>query len=152
MDIPAATAIDSLARLQLSPVLLDDRIEVVVPSCAWTRTSRPISSRRSARVIGYNQIPVREEISIRLTPPEPHHQTIDTIHRRWWVADTTRQSPSRSSATCWRMISSPGDPSLPRADAMVRKADARLRPSMLPGLLEAVRRNEAAGTGGAAAL
>ena len=30
--------------------------------------------------------------------------------------------------------------SLPRADAAVRKADARLRPSLIPGLLEAVRR------------
>jgi phenylalanyl-tRNA synthetase beta chain len=32
---------------------------------------------------------------------------------------------------------------------MVRKADGRLRPSLVPGLLEAVRRNEAAGTSGA---
>jgi phenylalanyl-tRNA synthetase beta chain len=31
----------------------------------------------------------------------------------------------------------------------VRKADARLRPSIIPGLLEAVRRNEANGTAGA---
>jgi phenylalanyl-tRNA synthetase beta chain len=38
---------------------------------------------------------------------------------------------------------------LPRADAAVRKADARLRPSLLPGLLEAVRRNEANGVAGA---
>ena len=35
---------------------------------------------------------------------------------------------------------------LPRADAAVRKADAHLRPSILPGLLEAVRRNETVGT------
>jgi phenylalanyl-tRNA synthetase beta chain len=42
-----------------------------------------------------------------------------------------------------------GVQSLPRADASVRKADARLRPSLLPGLLEAVRRNETVGTLGA---
>jgi phenylalanyl-tRNA synthetase beta chain len=39
--------------------------------------------------------------------------------------------------------------SLPKTDARVRKADAQLRPSMLPGLLEAVRRNETSGTPGA---
>jgi len=39
---------------------------------------------------------------------------------------------------------------LPRTDAAVRKVDASLRPSILPGLLEAVRRNETAGTQGAA--
>ena len=37
---------------------------------------------------------------------------------------------------------------LPRADGKVRKADAQLRPSLLPGLLEAVRRNETVGTPG----
>jgi phenylalanyl-tRNA synthetase beta chain len=43
----------------------------------------------------------------------------------------------------------PGVASLPRADSAVRKADARLRPSILPGLLEAVRRNETNGASGA---
>jgi phenylalanyl-tRNA synthetase beta chain len=43
----------------------------------------------------------------------------------------------------------PAAHSLPRADSAVRKADAMLRPSILPGLLESVRRNESAGTGGA---
>jgi phenylalanyl-tRNA synthetase beta chain len=37
---------------------------------------------------------------------------------------------------------------LQRVDGKVRKADANLRPSLLPGLLEAVRRNEALGTDG----
>jgi phenylalanyl-tRNA synthetase beta chain len=41
---------------------------------------------------------------------------------------------------------SPAPLPLPRADASVRKADAYLRPSILPGLLEAVRRNETVGT------
>ena len=36
-----------------------------------------------------------------------------------------------------------------RADAAVRKADARLRPSLLPGLLEALARNENNGNLGA---
>jgi phenylalanyl-tRNA synthetase beta chain len=36
---------------------------------------------------------------------------------------------------------------LPRADPATRKADANLRPSLLPGLLEALARNEAAGNG-----
>jgi phenylalanyl-tRNA synthetase beta chain len=38
---------------------------------------------------------------------------------------------------------------LARAESFVRKSDARLRPSILPGLLEAVRRNEANGVAGA---
>jgi phenylalanyl-tRNA synthetase beta chain len=38
---------------------------------------------------------------------------------------------------------------LPRTDPNVRKADGYLRPSILPGLLEAVRRNETVGTAGA---
>ena len=100
-----------------------------------------------ARVVGYDKIPVRDEISIRLTPPEPALRTIETI-RRTLVAAGYFEAVTVSfvSDALANAFAPPEAVSLPRADASVRKSDAHLRASILTGLLEAVRRNETAGT------
>jgi phenylalanyl-tRNA synthetase beta chain len=147
IEIPAATAMDALSRLGLNPALKADRIEVTAPS--W-RSDIQIEAdliEEVARVVGYDKIPVREEISIRVVPPQLSQKTIDlirgTLIGSGYFEAITVTFVSDSIADDF----TPAGKSLPRTDAMVRKADARLRPSIIPGLLEAIRRNEAAGNG-----
>jgi phenylalanyl-tRNA synthetase beta chain len=107
----------------------------------------------AARVIGYNRVPVRDEIAIRLTPPQPRQRALEMI-RSTLVAGgyfeaVTFGFVSDVLAKDFVPPEAAPDAPLPRAQASVRKADAALRPSILPGLLEAVRRNETAGTAGA---
>jgi phenylalanyl-tRNA synthetase beta chain len=93
---------------------------------------------------------VRETISIVVAPPSPEAQAMEKIR-------TALVAAGFFEAVTFTFVSDalagdflPKDfAGLPRADAAVRKADARLRPSLLPGLLEAVRRNEANGVAGA---
>jgi phenylalanyl-tRNA synthetase beta subunit len=93
---------------------------------------------------------VRDTISIVVAPPTPDAQAMEKIR-------TTLVAGGYFEAVTFTFVSDAlaGDflardfAGLPRADAAVRKADARLRPSLLPGLLEAVRRNEANGVAGA---
>lgn len=148
-DIAPASAVDALARLGLHPELGGSTIEVTSPSWRSDINIEVDLIEEVARVVGYDKIPVRDQILIRLTPPEPRQKTLETIR-------STLVGGGYFEAITVTFISDnlvddfkPKDVNLPRTDAMVRKADAKLRPSMLPGLLEAVRRNETAGTAGA---
>ncbi|HEY1628849.1 MAG TPA: hypothetical protein VGF52_03255, partial [Tepidisphaeraceae bacterium] len=142
-------AVDALSRVHLKPILQGDRIDVTAPSWRADLNIEVDLIEEVARVIGYDKIPVREEISIRLAPPQPQQRTIDTL-RSTLVAGgffeaITVTFVSDSLADDFK----PQDAKLPRADAMVRKSDAHLRPSLLPGLLEALHRNQSVGNGDA---
>lgn len=145
MNVPAADALDALTRLQLRPLMKDNQIEVTVPSWRADLNIEADLIEEVARVIGYDRIPVRQEISIHLTPVEPEQKAMETIRSALvgggYFEAVTVTFVSDALADDFK----PAGAILPRADSMVRKADARLRPSILPGLLEAVRRNEAAG-------
>jgi phenylalanyl-tRNA synthetase beta chain len=103
-----------------------------------------------ARAIGYDKIPVRDEISIRVTPPNPETVTIDKI-RSSLVASGYFESITVTFISEFLVgdFTPPEASKLLRTDATVRIRDAHLRPSILPGLLEAIRRNENVGTLGA---
>jgi phenylalanyl-tRNA synthetase beta chain len=141
---------ESLVRLGLSPKLDGQEVTVSIPSWRLDLNIERDLIEEVARVIGYERIPVRDEISIRVVPPEPEAKALDTVRQ-------TLASAGFFEAITYTFVSDalagdflPEDArALPRADANVRKADARLRPSLLPGLLEAVRRNETVGTLGA---
>jgi phenylalanyl-tRNA synthetase beta chain len=143
-------AVDALRRLGLNPSVNGEAIDCSVPPRRLDLNIEVDLIEEVARVIGYARIPVRDEIAIRLTPPEPNLKTIEKIRE-------TLVSAGYFEAVTFSFVtdSLAGDflpeaaQSLPRADRAVRKADAHLRPSILPGLLEAVRRNESAGTNGA---
>jgi phenylalanyl-tRNA synthetase beta chain len=123
-------------------VISDDRIDVTVPAHRLDINEEIDLVEEAARVLGYDRIPTREEISIRLTPPDPDWITHEAICSLLvsggyfeaitfsFVSDTLRSDFGSSPL---------------RADSAVKKADAALRPSLLPGLLQAVRFNEAAG-------
>ncbi len=150
IDLPTDVVMNSLSRLRLSPVLHGDRIDVKVPGYRLDLNIEVDLVEEVARVVGYDKVPMREEISIRVTPPEPSARTIETL-RSTMVAGGYFEAVTFT----WVNDQLAGDfvppqaKGLPRADAGVRKADAHLRPSILPGLLEAVRHNETVGNQGA---
>ena len=147
VELSTQRIVDALRRLKLAPVLKDERIEVTVPSHRLDLNIEVDLVEEVARVVGYDAIPVRDEIAIRLAPPDPAGEVLETIRTVLvsggyfesvtfgWVSDLLAADFTPPEAI-----------GLPRADASVRKADASLRPSILPGLLESVRRNENAGT------
>jgi phenylalanyl-tRNA synthetase beta chain len=149
VEFPAHQVVEALARLRLSPVLRGERIDVTVPSYRLDLNHEIDLVEEAARVIGYQHIPEREEIAIRVAPANPALKSMEMI-RSVMVAGgyfeaMTFSFVTDSLATAFLPAEASG---LPRADARVRKADAQLRPSMIPGLLEAVRRNETVGTPG----
>jgi len=150
-DISADDAVDALRRLHFAPQSQDGtQIAVTVPSWRQDVSMETDLIEEVARVVGYDRIPVRDTISIVVAPPSREARAMEKIRE-------TLVGAGFFEAVTFTFVSDalagdflPKDySSLPRADAAVRKADARLRPSLLPGLLEAVRRNEANGVAGA---
>ncbi|HEX8522176.1 MAG TPA: phenylalanine--tRNA ligase subunit beta [Tepidisphaeraceae bacterium] len=150
IELAANEVVEALRRLQLKPKLEGETVTVEAPSWRLDLNIERDLVEEVARVIGYERIGVRDEISIRVVPPAPGAVALGTI-RQTLVAAGYFEAVTFTFASdelAYRFM--PGSSqSLPRADASVRKADARLRPSLLPGLLEAVRRNETVGTLGA---
>jgi phenylalanyl-tRNA synthetase beta chain len=142
--------VEALQRQHLSPQLRGNRVTCSIPSWRLDLNLEVDLIEEVARTIGYDKIPTRQEISIRLVPPQPELAGIDTIR-------TALVSAGYFEAVTFSWVSDalatdfapPEAKGLPRAEHSVRKADAQLRPSLLPGLLESVRRNENAGTSGA---
>jgi phenylalanyl-tRNA synthetase beta chain len=151
IDVSADEAVAALRRLQLQPVLAGDGIQVTVPSWRLDLNIEVDLVEEVARVLGYARVPVREEISIRVVPPEPWLKTQGTI-RETLVAAGYFEAITFSFVTdllAGDFVPGEAGAALSRANPAVRKADASLRPSILPGLLEGVRRNENAGTAAA---
>jgi phenylalanyl-tRNA synthetase beta chain len=146
-DIPTDAAIDALHRLQLAPQANNGTINVTVPSWRQDLNLEVDLIEEVARVVGYEHIPVRDTISIVVTPPSLEARAIERIR-------STLVSAGYFEAVTLSFVSDllagdfmpDGAAALMRADAAVRRADARLRPSLTPGLLEAMRYNEMVGT------
>jgi phenylalanyl-tRNA synthetase beta chain len=146
VELPADEVVTAFERLGLSPKRTQASIDVTVPSWRLDISQEIDLVEEAARLIGYARIPQRDEISIRLTPPDPETATRETICQTLvtggyfeaitfsFVGDALRNDFGASPF---------------RADSSVRKADAALRPSLIPGLLEAVRFNETNGNAGA---
>ena len=147
IDVPPRAAVDALVALGLAPALRGGSIDVTVPTWRLDINIEADLIEEVARVIGYDKIPVRDEIAIRLTPPEPALVTVSEI-RHTLAAAGYFEAVTVSFVTDALAgdFKPPEASSLPRTDPATRRADAHLRPSMLPGLLEAVRRNETAGS------
>lgn len=138
--------VEALKRLHLSPALNGQTIQVTVPSWRLDLNIEVDLVEEVARVIGYDKLPLRQEISIRLQRPSARAAAVESIRQ-------TLVAAGFFEAVTFSFVSDglksdffpPGAGAL-RADSAVRKADATLRPSLLPGLLEAVRHNHANGT------
>lgn len=150
VEFPVSQVMDALNRLQLNPAHKAETIEAQVPSHRLDLNIEADLIEEVARVIGYDKIPLRDEISIRLSPKEPDEATIETIRESLigagYFESLTFSFVADALADDFRP---PQAASLLRADPTVRAGDARLRPSIIPGLLQAIRHNESNGTLGA---
>ena len=148
VEIPRERVLDALTRLRLQPALADNRVDVTVPSNRLDLNVEIDLIEEVARVVGYDTVPVREEIAIRLAPPDPAAKALARIHQTitagGYFEAVTFSFVSDLLATDFVPPTRSPQP-LPHVDPVVRRADGSLRPSLLPGLLEAVRRNHAAG-------
>lgn len=147
IQFPTEQVLDALRRLHLAPHLEHDRVSVTAPSYRLDLNLEVDLVEEVARVIGYDKVPVRDEIAIRLAPADPTSGVLETVRTVLvsggyfesvtfgWVSDLLAADFTPPEAI-----------GLPRADRAVRDEDASLRPSILPGLLESVRRNENFGT------
>jgi phenylalanyl-tRNA synthetase beta chain len=144
--LPAAEIRAAFERLSLSPVIESDRIDVTVPTHRLDINEEIGLVEEAARVLGYDRIPTREEISIRLAPPDRDWITHEAICSLL-VGGGYFEAITFSFVSDF--LRNDFGPAPIRADAAVKKADAALRPSLLPGLLQAVRFNEASGNASA---
>jgi phenylalanyl-tRNA synthetase beta chain len=149
VEFPAHQVVDALTRLRFNPILRGERIDVTAPSYRLDINLEIDLVEEAARVIGYQHIPERDEISVRVAPADLKRKATEMI-RSTLIAGGYFEAMTFSFVTdalakSFMPIEAAG---LPQTDSRVRKADAQLRPSLLPGLLEAVRRNETTGTTG----
>jgi len=144
VDLPPGEVLAAFWRLGFSPTQSSsgDSITVIVPSFRLDITEEIDLVEEAARLLGYHRIPTRPEISIQLAPPDRTAVTLENICNVMvgggyfeavtfsFISDSLRNDFGAAPF---------------RADASVRKADAALRPSLIPGLLQAVRFNETSG-------
>lgn len=150
IEVPPTEAVDALKRLGFAPALKGEAIECTVPSWRQDVSIEVDLVEEVARLIGYNRIPTKQTIEVTVTPPQEDLRAVDQVRASLvaagyyealtfsWVSDALREDFKPAEAK-----------GLLRADESVRKDNAHLRPSIIPGLLEAVRRNESVGNVGA---
>ncbi len=149
VEFPDHRVVDAFHRLGLNPVLRGERIDVTVPSHRLDINHEIDLIEEAARVIGYEHVPVRDEIRLRVAPSDPVLKAVETIRATLVGAGYFEALTFSFVADALAKAFMPPEAvSLPKTDARVRLVDAQLRPSILPGLLEAVRRNETVGTAG----
>jgi len=149
VDLPPGEVLAAFSRLGFSPTqsspgdsIGGDSITVIVPSFRLDISEEIDLVEEAARLLGYDRISTRPEVSIQLSPPDRTAVTVENICDVMvgggyfeavtfsFISDSLRNDFGTAPF---------------RADASVRKADAALRPSLIPGLLQAVRFNETNG-------
>jgi phenylalanyl-tRNA synthetase beta chain len=149
IEFPVADVLDALRRDHLQPTLRGEQIDCAIPSYRLDLNIEIDLVEEVARIIGYDKVPTRDEISIRLTRPEPTAAAMEVIRSTLVAAgyfeSVTFSFVSDILANDFIPEGAAKERPLMRAQHNVRKADANLRPSILPGLLESIRHNESAG-------
>lgn len=144
--LPADEVVRAFERLRLQPTLLGDVVRVRVPSSRLDLRIETDLVEEAARVLGYDRIPMRETIEVRVGPVDPRRAAMQTVR-------TTLAACGYNEAVTFSFASDgivadflPADAlRLQEADPGTRKSDNKLRPSILPGLLESLRHNESVG-------
>lgn len=149
IEIPPDRAVAALHRLGLEPELSGDRIECRIPSFRGDLNIEVDLVEEVARVVGYDLIPVEPRISIEVVPPQLHRRAQDRICSQLVSAGFYEAVTFSFATDGLGELFLPTGTRLCRADPLARKSDANLRPSILPGLIEAIRRNESVGVAGA---
>jgi phenylalanyl-tRNA synthetase beta chain len=146
-ELSANDVVKAFRRQGMNPRLSGDLLTVDPPSRRLDLRIEEDLIEEAARVIGYDRIPTRDAIEIRLQP-------INTTRVATTLLRTTLAGAGFFEAVTFSFASDaiaaaflPAGATLQEAEPIARKADAKLRPSVLPGLLESLARNEAAGNG-----
>ena len=150
VEFPRERAVDALKRLGFGVAVEGDALRATVPSHRLDVNQEVDVIEEVARVVGYDAIPTRESINIAVVPPSPEREAANLVRRTlaaagWFEAITFSFVADKVADD----FLPPGASGLQRVTSAVRRADAGLRPSVLPGLLESLRRNEAVGVEGA---
>ncbi len=145
VDLPREGVMAALDKLGLSPTPTDDGIQTTIPSHRLDLSIEADLIEEAARVVGYDKIPLRETITVRVRPEDVKLRAND-------IARTVLTAAGCDEAITFSFVSDalkdlflPADAKLRRVDPGVRKADGALRPSVLPGLLQSLRHNETVG-------
>lgn len=139
--------IDALTRLGFTTDKAPSApLTVTVPSHRLDVRIEADLIEEAARVIGYEHIPTRDEVPVRLTQREPDRVASALIASQLnalgfyealtfsFVSDALAERFKHAEAA-----------KLHKVESATRRTDAQLRPSILPNLLEAVRYNETVG-------
>ena len=149
VDIPASRVVAALHRLGLHPEHSDGVVNVTVPSHRLDLNLEIDLVEEVVRVLGYETVPVRDEIAIRVAPPDEKAKAVDAMRDALVAGGYFEAVTVGFVSDLLAMDFVPPDADavnpLPRAAAVTRKENAALRPSILPGLLESIRRNDHAG-------
>ena len=150
VEFPRERTVDALKRLGFGVSVEGDALHATVPSHRLDVNQEVDLIEEVARAVGYDAIPTRETINIAVVPPNPEREAANLVRRTLaaagWFEAITFSFVADKVATDFLP---PGAAGLQRVTSAVRRADAGLRPSVLPGLLESLRRNEAVGVEGA---
>ena len=147
VELPRAEVITAFEKLGLKPRETGDGVETSVPSHRLDLSIEADLIEEAARVVGYDRIPERETITVRVRPADNALRANDVIRDAMTAAGCDEAVTFSFVGDALKEHFLPGDAKLRRVDANVRKADGHLRPSLLPGLLQSVRHNEAVGNG-----
>jgi phenylalanyl-tRNA synthetase beta chain len=130
-----------------APPRAGEVIHVVVPSHRLDVKIEVDLIEEIARVIGYDHIPTRDSVAVRLTQREPARIATailgQSLNAAGYFEALTFSFVSDALADSFRHADAAR---LHKVNSATRRVDAQLRPSVLPNLLEAVRHNETVGT------
>ena len=147
VDLDHDDVLVAFERLGLSPRPVGGGVETTVPSHRLDLNIEVDLVEEAARVVGYDRIPTRDRITVVVRPSDPALEAANVV-RHALVAQGYHEAVTFSFvADDLKADFLPTGTKLRRVDANVRKADGHLRPSVLPGLLQSVRHNEAVGNG-----
>lgn len=150
VEWPIDRVAGALERLGFSPKTVEQSVNVVVPSTRLDVKMETDLIEEVARVVGYHEIPVRDSVAVRLTQREPVRVATDVIRSQLNAAGyfeaLTFSFVSDKLADAFKHDEAMN---LHRVESATRRADAQLRPSILPNLLESIALNENNGTSGA---
>jgi phenylalanyl-tRNA synthetase beta chain len=149
IEAKADVVANVLSRLGIETKVVGDVVEALCPTRRGDLRIEEDLIEEYARLVGYEHIPTRDSVSIRLSAPDVVRERTDLV-RKQLVASGYFESLTFSfvSDTLAKLFTPKGIELL-RVEHGVRKADAQLRPSVLPNLIESLKRNQDAGTSGA---
>jgi phenylalanyl-tRNA synthetase beta chain len=141
IDVADNVMLDIFARLGLAPKACGDRIECAIPVDRLDLEREVDLIEEVARVHGLDKVPIAETLRVRVAPPQPTELAKRAVHDALaGMGFLESVTHSLVSATAAQAFLPPGMAALHLADDRAR-AEAALRPSILPSLLKVLAFN-----------